>query len=88
MRTLILECSHGLRPNCPAGTRGPEFECQTPVVSYDYVTTKGHPLMARCEDYPCCGHTDGLGCNYVPDMDYYYARAARMDYDDYYYDEP
>jgi len=17
-----------------------------------------------CEDYPCCGHTDGLGCNY------------------------
>lgn len=18
-----------------------------------------------CEDYPCCGHTDGLGCNYV-----------------------
>lgn len=44
--------------------------------------------MARCEDYPCCGHTDGLGCNYVPDMDYYYARAARMDYDDYYYDQP
>ena len=49
-------------------------------------TTRGH-LMARCEDYPCCGHTDGLGCNYVPDMDYYYARAARMAYDDYYYDE-
>jgi len=23
----------------------------------------------RCEDYPCCGHTDGLGCNYVPDYD-------------------
>lgn len=19
----------------------------------------------RCEDYPCCGHTDGLGCDYV-----------------------
>lgn len=19
----------------------------------------------RCEDYPCCGHTDGLGCNWV-----------------------
>lgn len=18
-----------------------------------------------CEDYPCCGHTDGLGCNWV-----------------------
>ena len=43
--------------------------------------------MARCEDYPCCGHTDGLGCNYVPDMEYHYARARRMSYDDYYYDE-
>jgi hypothetical protein len=21
--------------------------------------------MARCEDYPCCGHTDGLGCDWV-----------------------
>lgn len=20
-----------------------------------------------CEDYPCCGHTDGLGCNYKTD---------------------
>lgn len=19
----------------------------------------------RCEDYPCCGHTDGLGCNWT-----------------------
>lgn len=18
-----------------------------------------------CEDYPCCGHTDGLGCDWV-----------------------
>ena len=26
--------------------------------------------MDRCEDYPCCGHTDGLGCNYTPDYDY------------------
>ena len=26
--------------------------------------------MNRCEDYPCCGHTDGLGCNYTPDYDY------------------
>ena len=25
--------------------------------------------MSRCEDYPCCGHTDGLGCNY--DTSYY-----------------
>lgn len=23
--------------------------------------------MAYCEDYPCCGHTDGLGCDYTPD---------------------
>lgn len=20
--------------------------------------------MARCEDYPCCGHTDGLPCDW------------------------
>lgn len=27
----------------------------------------------RCEDYPCCGHTDGLGCQTTPEMtsDYY-----------------
>ena len=25
--------------------------------------------MAMCEDYPCCGHTDGLGCDY--DTSYY-----------------
>ena len=22
-------------------------------------------LPYRCEDYPCCGHTDGLPCNWV-----------------------
>lgn len=27
--------------------------------------------MTRCEDYPCCGHTDGLGCNWT------YTPAAR-----------
>ena len=21
--------------------------------------------MTTCEDFPCCGHTDGLGCNWV-----------------------
>ena len=21
--------------------------------------------MAICEDFPCCGHTDGLGCDWV-----------------------
>lgn len=49
--------------------------------------------MSRCEDWPCCGHTDGLGCDYQPDMDYIYAHAlcdhevgdcALADY----YDEP
>lgn len=20
----------------------------------------------RCEDYPCCGHTDGLPCDWTP----------------------
>lgn len=25
-----------------------------------------------CEDYPCCGHTDGLGCDYTPDYTYIY----------------
>ena len=43
--------------------------------------------MSYCEDYPCCGHTDGLGCNYVPDMDFYYREAQRMFDDDYYWDE-
>ena len=32
--------------------------------------------MARCEDYPCCGHTDGLGCNYVPDTEALWQHAA------------
>lgn len=21
--------------------------------------------MSQCEDFPCCGHTDGLGCDWV-----------------------
>ena len=24
----------------------------------------------RCEDYPCCGHTDGLGCNWTAESVY------------------
>jgi hypothetical protein len=40
-----------------------------------------------CEDYPCCGHTDGFGCNYEPDMDAIYASIAREDYDPYYDEE-
>jgi hypothetical protein len=43
--------------------------------------------MARCEDYPCCGHTDGLGCDYQPDMNFYYQQAQRAYWDDYYYQE-
>jgi hypothetical protein len=39
--------------------------------------------MSRCEDYPCCGHTDGLGCNYSPG-DYYWRKVASLDYDPYY----
>lgn len=28
----------------------------------------------RCEDYPCCGHTDGDGCQTLPEhtSDFYY----------------
>jgi hypothetical protein len=32
--------------------------------------------MARCEDYPCCGHTDGLPCDYVPDYEFIQAHAG------------
>lgn len=32
-------------------------------------------MSNRCEDYPCCGHTDGLGCNYTPDYAYINAHA-------------
>lgn len=27
-------------------------------------------MTNRCEDYPCCGHTDGLGCNWTPESVY------------------
>lgn len=33
------------------------------VHSCDVVTFGG-----RCEDYPCCGHTDGDGCQTTPEM--------------------
>ena len=39
--------------------------------------------MSRCEDYPCCGHTDGLGCNYNPG-DYYWRKVMSPGYDPYY----
>ena len=39
-----------------------------------------------CEDYPCCGHTDGLGCNYSPG-DIYWRKVMAPDYDPYYDEE-
>lgn len=27
----------------------------------------------RCEDYPCCGHTDGLPCDWVAPTEYPHA---------------
>lgn len=32
----------------------------------------------RCEDYPCCGHTDGDGCQTLPEhtADYYLRNPA------------
>lgn len=33
----------------------------------------------RCEDYPCCGHTDGDGCQTLPEHTsaYYYANPVK-----------
>lgn len=33
--------------------------------------------MYTCEDYPCCGHTDGLGCDYE---DSFYGSAEYRQY--------
>lgn len=32
--------------------------------------------MSRCEDYPACGHVDGLPCDWTPDYEYIYAHAG------------
>lgn len=34
----------------------------------------------RCEDYPCCGHTDGDGCRPLPShtSDFYYRNPHLM----------
>ena len=39
--------------------------------------------MARCEDYPCCGHTDGLGCDwtYTPEARAYDEKHAMCAHD-------
>jgi hypothetical protein len=40
----------------------------------------------RCEDYPCCGHTDGDGCatNERHTSEYWSERMSDPDYDPYY----
>ena len=43
-------------------------------------------MGGRCEDYPCCGHTDGDGCQTRPEhtSEFWYnqyERADRMGYD-------
>ena len=43
--------------------------------------------MAMCEDYPACGHTDGLGCDWTFDKDAYMRRISAPDYDPYYDEE-
>lgn len=48
-----------------------ECGCITPLAVTDWETVEPvavevvEPMSAYCEDYPCCGHTDGLGCNWV-----------------------
>jgi hypothetical protein len=37
-------------------------------------------VNGRCIDYPCCGHTDGLPCDYVPDY-LYIERHAGCDHE-------
>lgn len=39
-----------------------------------------------CEDYPCCGHTDGLGC-ITNEGDNYWHKVMSPDYDPYYDEE-
>jgi hypothetical protein len=52
-----------------------------------YVQEQG----GRCEDFPCCGHTDGDGCQHQPQhtsefwMDLY-TRYPDQDFDDVYFD--
>jgi len=33
-------------------------------------------LPSRCEDWPCCGHTDGLPCDWVPDYEEIHRHAG------------
>lgn len=49
-----------------------------------YVNDNG----GRCEDYPCCGHTDGDGCAARPEhtKEYWLDRMTSDGYDDSYMD--
>lgn len=40
---------------------------------HDWIDQEMYP-GGRCEDYPCCGHTDGDGCRPLPShtSDFYY----------------
>lgn len=40
-------------------------------------------MSNRCEDYPCCGHTDGLGCGwtYTPEARAYDMEHAYCDHE-------
>lgn len=41
-----------------------EFDAHDSAIQ-DSINASG---TGRCEDYPCCGHTDGLGCQTTPEM--------------------
>ena len=49
-----LDCSH------PDWFEDVERERLAPMTEWD-----SEPVSSTCEDYPCCGHTDGLGCDWV-----------------------
>lgn len=38
---------------------------QAPNTSHVIDLDTASQMPSRCEDYPCCGHTDGLGCNWT-----------------------
>ena len=39
--------------------------------------------MAKCEDYPTCGHIDDLGCTY--DMPYHLGQQAKREMQDHWF---
>ena len=59
-------------------------ECQPILIRCAYQL--GEERTVRCEDYPCCGHTDGLGCNWTFDSEAYMDMISSPHYDPYYED--